>query len=61
MGECFGKKIYEKGTSKYCAKLERIKSLPAFGFGKKRMFKKKEIKCKKTYVLRNCKELHNLG
>jgi hypothetical protein len=25
------------------------------------MFKKKEIKCKKTYVLRNCKELHNLG
>jgi hypothetical protein len=47
MGECFGKKIYEKGTSKYCAKLERRKSYWVLDLERKECLERRRL-CAKS-------------
>jgi hypothetical protein len=43
----FGKKIYEKGTSKYCAKLERGKSYWVLDLERKECLERKRL-CAKS-------------
>ncbi len=46
-GVLFGKKIYEKGTLKYCAKLERGKSYQVLDLERKECLERKRL-CAKS-------------